>query len=97
VHALDRDGHVLPGVAHQPVDLDVGALGEPVDQLLADHRQWTTDRDLRPQLTQRLAELLQKEGDLSGARDALRLARAHPECAADWAPEVEGRLSTLTV
>jgi membrane associated rhomboid family serine protease len=44
----------------------------------------------------RLAELLQREGDLPGARDALRLARAHPECAADWAPVVEGRLSTLT-
>jgi membrane associated rhomboid family serine protease len=44
----------------------------------------------------RLAELLQKEGDLSGAREALRLARAHPECAADWEPVVEGRIATLT-
>lgn len=44
----------------------------------------------------RLAELLHRDGDLSGAREALRLARAHPECAADWRPLVESRIATLT-
>jgi len=44
----------------------------------------------------RLADLLQKDGDLSGAREALRLARAHPECAGDWRPVVEGRIAALS-
>jgi hypothetical protein len=43
----------------------------------------------------RLAELLHKEGDVSGAREALRLARAHPECAGDWQPLVETRIAAI--
>jgi hypothetical protein len=44
----------------------------------------------------RLADLLQKDGDLSAAREALRLARGHPECAGDWRPLVEGRMAALS-
>jgi membrane associated rhomboid family serine protease len=43
----------------------------------------------------RLADILQKDGDFAGAREALRLARAHPECAGDWQPLVEKRIAAL--
>jgi membrane associated rhomboid family serine protease len=43
----------------------------------------------------RLAELLQKEGDASGARDALRLAGEHPDCAGEWRRVVERRAAAL--
>jgi membrane associated rhomboid family serine protease len=43
----------------------------------------------------RLAEILQKEGDSAGAREALRLAGAHPECEGEWRSVVERRAAAL--
>lgn len=43
----------------------------------------------------RLAELVQKDGDRAGARNALLIARDHPECAGEWVNVVERRLAAL--
>ena len=43
----------------------------------------------------RLAELLQRENDGAGAREALRLARQHPDCAGEWSQVVESRAAAL--
>lgn len=43
----------------------------------------------------RLSEILQKDGDVAGARELVKLAREHPECAGDWRPVVERRMAAL--
>jgi membrane associated rhomboid family serine protease len=43
----------------------------------------------------RMADFAQKEGDLVGARGALRRANEHPDCSGDWRNVVEKKLSAL--
>ena len=43
----------------------------------------------------RLAELLQKDGDGAGARQAVRLAREHPECSGEWSQAVERQVAAI--
>jgi hypothetical protein len=43
----------------------------------------------------RMADFARKEGDTTGARDALRRASEHPDCSGEWRNLVEKKLAAL--
>ena len=43
----------------------------------------------------KMGTLLRGTGDVRGARESYQKARAHPACAAEWAPAIEAKISAL--
>ena len=43
----------------------------------------------------KIGTLLRSTGDVAGARESYEKARAHPACAAEWAPAIEAKISAL--